>query len=159
MRFTDGVAPRNVAVPPLSVQDRVLRGSDGRVLPRPVSALDDLLAPDRLVELTQPLGEATALWPGSTPFAARHVLDYDADGAYARELAVPEHAGTHLDAPAHFARGGRRVHELPLGELVRPLVKLDVRGWVDDDASATIGRDVIEELEQRDGLIPAGLPC
>ena len=126
------------------------------MLPRPVSDLDDLLAPDRLVELTQPLGEETALWPGSTPFAARQVLDYDGDGAYARELVVPEHAGTHLDAPAHFARGGRRVHELPLGELVRPLVKLDVRAWVADDASATIGRDVIEELERRDGLVPRG---
>lgn len=121
-----------------------------------MSDLDRLLAPDRLVELTQPLGEETALWPGSTPFAARHVLDYDGDGAYARELVVPEHAGTHLDAPAHFARGGRRVHELPLGELVRPLVKLDVRAWVADDASATIGRAVIEELERRDGLVPRG---
>jgi kynurenine formamidase len=36
---------------------------------------------------------------------------------------------------------------------VRPVAKLDVRPWVGDDARATIGADVILELERRDGTI------
>jgi len=121
-----------------------------------VTDLDALLGAAHLVDLTQPLGPDTTLWPGSAPFAAAVVADYDSDGCYARELAVPEHAGTHLDAPAHFARGGARIDAIPLEALFRPLVKLDVRPWVRDDPSAVIGADVLLELEARDGAIPAG---
>jgi kynurenine formamidase len=121
-----------------------------------VTDLATLLAPDRLVDLTQPLGTGTALWPGSRPFAATTVAEYDTDGCYARELEVPEHAGTHLDAPAHFAPDGARVDAIPLGTLVRPAVKLDVRAWVNGDAAATIGAAVIHELEERDGIIEPG---
>ncbi len=118
--------------------------------------LDALLGSARLVELTQPLGPETTLWPGSTPFAADTVAGYDSDGCYARELAVPEHAGTHLDAPAHFDRNGSRVDAIPLEALVRPLVKLDVRAWVGDDPAAVVGADVVLELEARDGAIASG---
>jgi kynurenine formamidase len=99
-----------------------------------VTDLEALLAPDRLVDLTQPLGPGTALWPGSRPFTATIVADYDTHGGYARELEVPEHAG-------------------PLGALVRPAVKLDVRGFVNGDAEATIDAKAILELEARDGTI------
>jgi kynurenine formamidase len=120
-----------------------------------VTALDALLAPDRLVDLTQPLGPGTVLWPGSTPFTARVDADYDTHGGYSRELAVPEHAGTHIDAPAHFHRGGVTADGLPLGVLVRPLVKLDVRARVGDDAAYEVTAADIEEIEARDGPVPA----
>ncbi len=118
--------------------------------------LATLLAGARLVDLTQPLGPGTSLWPGSRPFAATTVADYDADGCYARELEVPEHAGTHFDAPAHFARDGARVDAIPIAALVRPAVKLDVRPWVNGEASATIDAAAIRELERRDGTIEQG---
>lgn len=117
--------------------------------------LDSVLGAARFVDLTQPLGPDTTLWPGSAPFAAAVVADYDSDGCYFRELSVPEHAGTHIDAPAHFARQGVRVDAIPLETLVRPLVKLDVRPWVRGDPSTVIGADVLLELEARDGTIPA----
>jgi kynurenine formamidase len=121
-----------------------------------VADLASLLAPERLVDLTQPLGPDTVLWPGSRPFAALTVAHHDTDGWYDRELEVPEHAGTHLDAPAHFDRDGDRVDSIPLASLVRPAVKLDVRAWVGDNADTIIGADVILELEERDGAIEAG---
>ena len=46
--------------------------------------LDTLLGAARLVDLTQPLGPDTTLWPGSAPFAAVVVADYDSDG-FARD--------------------------------------------------------------------------
>jgi len=121
-----------------------------------MSDLTTVLAGARLVDLTQPLGPATTLWPGSRPFAAVTVEDYEADGCYSRELEVPEHAGTHFDAPAHFAPAGARVDGVPPELLVRPAVKLDVRSLVGGDATATVGADAIRELEERDGLIEAG---
>jgi kynurenine formamidase len=121
-----------------------------------VTALASILAPDRLVDLTQPLGPDTVLWPGSTPFAARVEADYDTHDGYARELSVPEHAGTHLDAPAHFSRGGATADALDLPSLVRPAVKLDVRSYVGDDACYALRAATIEAIEAVDGAIPAG---
>jgi len=121
-----------------------------------MSDLATLLAGACLVDLTQPLGPATSLWPGSRPFAAATVATYDVEGCYARELDVPEHAGTHFDAPAHFDPKGDRVDAVGIESLVRPAVKLDVRPWVEGDASATIRADVVLQLEERDGPIPAG---
>jgi len=109
-----------------------------------------------LVDLTQPLGPATILWPGSRPFAAEVEADVDAGGSYARDLSLPEHAGTHLDAPIHFAPGGLAVHAIPLGALVRPAIRLDVRALVGDDPSFTLGAAEIEAFEQAEGAIPHG---
>ncbi len=123
---------------------------------RTVTTLDALLGPDKLLDLTQPLGPATILWPGSHPFAADVEGEVDTDGFYARDLSLPEHSGTHLDAPAHFARNGATVEQIPIGALVRPAVCLDVRELVGDDASFTLSAAAIAKLERRDGAIPAG---
>jgi len=118
--------------------------------------LATLLAGANLVELTQPLGPDTALWPGSRPFAATTVANYATEGSYSRELEVPEHAGTHFDAPAHFAPTGDRVDAIEIAALVRPAVKLDVRDVVNGDATVTIDAAAILELEDRDGTIEPG---
>jgi kynurenine formamidase len=118
--------------------------------------LSALLAPDRLVDLTQPLGPSTVLWPGSTPFGAVVDADYDTHGGYARTLTLPEHSGTHLDAPAHFHRGGPTTEAIPLSELVLPAVKLDVRDLVADNPAAEVPAAAIEAIEARDGRLPAG---
>jgi kynurenine formamidase len=119
-------------------------------------SLDELLAPDRLIDLTQPLGPATVLWPGSRPFATETTVDHDTHGAYARDLALPEHAGTHIDAPFHFARGGATADQLPLAALVRPAVRLDVRELVGDDPAFALAAVQVEEIERREGEIPPG---
>ena len=150
------MAPPDAPVPALPLQDRLLRRRDRRVHERltgGVTGLDELLAADRLVDLTQPLGESTILWPGSHPFEAETTVDHDAHGAYARDLALPEHAGTHIDAPAHFHRGGATADLIPLATLVRPAVRLDVRELVGDDASFALSAEDIEDLEREDGLI------
>src|ERR687895_355247 len=78
----------------------------------------------RVVDLTQPLGPATVLWPGSTPFAAVVDGEHGRDTSYHRTLTLAEHSGTHIDAPGHFAAGGRTTDELAAHDLVRPAVAL-----------------------------------
>ena len=121
-----------------------------------MTALDTLLGPDKVLDLTQPLGPATILWPGSQLFAADVEGEVDTDGFYARDLSLPEHSGTHLDAPAHFVSDGATVDEIGIGALVRPAVCLDVRELVGDDASFTLTAAMVETMEARDGQIPAG---
>jgi len=121
-----------------------------------VDSLDELLAPDRLIDLTQPLGPATVLWPGSHPFTAETTVDHATHGAYARDLALPEHAGTHIDAPIHFDRSGATTDLLPLASLVRPAVRLDVRALVGDDPTFAVSARDIQDIELGEGEIPAG---
>ncbi len=115
-----------------------------------------MLSGDRLVDLTQPLGPATVLWPGSRPFAAHVRGTVVADGHYLRDLEVPEHAGTHLDAPSHFADGGVHVDAIPVERLVRPAVVLDVRDLVGDDARFALSADEVRAIEARQGAIAPG---
>jgi kynurenine formamidase len=121
-----------------------------------VSSLDAVLARDRLVDLTQPLGPATVLWPGSAPFEAVIECDYDTYDSYSRELRLPEHSGTHIDAPAHFAHDGLTTDQIPIDALVRPAVKLDVRDRVGDNPRYELDAAAVEALEAADGRIPPG---
>ena len=120
-----------------------------------MSDLDLVLAAERLIDLTQPLGPATVLWPGSRAFVAETTVDHDTHGCYARDLELPEHAGTHVDAPAHFARDGATAELIPLDRLVRPAVRLDVRDSVGEDASYAVTAEDVSAIERRDGEIPA----
>jgi kynurenine formamidase len=110
----------------------------------------------RVVDLTQPLGPATVLWPGTTPFAADVVGEHGRDASYYRTLTLAEHSGTHIDAPGHFAAGGRMTDELAADDLVRPAVVLDVRDRCAGDPAYTLSRAEVEEAEVRDGAIPVG---
>jgi kynurenine formamidase len=110
----------------------------------------------RVVDLTQPLGPETVLWPGSRAVEARVVSRRERDGSYARVLTMPEHSGTHLDAPSHFAPGGAHADEIPVERLVAPCVVLDVREHCVSDPDFAIARQHVDEAERRDGTIAAG---
>lgn len=69
----------------------------------------------RIVDLTQILDEEIPVWPGGRPFSRETVSD--------AEICVLDYrsgagVGTHMDAPAHFVRGGRKIHELPIERCV-----------------------------------------
>lgn len=110
----------------------------------------------RVVDLTQPLGPDTILWPGTPAFEADADGTLEADGEYTRTLRLAEHSGTHLDAPAHFASNGATAAELTLAQLIRPAVRFDVRELCAGDPNFTLSRAQLEELEKDEGVIPTG---
>ncbi len=110
----------------------------------------------RVIDLTQPLGPETVLWPGSVPLEARVLSRIETEHSYARQITTPEHAGTHLDAPSHFAVGGANVDAIPAERLVAPAVVIDVQAECEADPNFAIGREHVEEAERRDGPIEAG---
>src|SRR5262252_4876019 len=59
-------------------------------------------------------------------FRAKAVASIDKDKYFAREICLPEHFGTHIDAPAHFARDLWTVDQIPPERLIAPLVVIDV---------------------------------
>src|ERR1700739_3643212 len=54
----------------------------------------------------------------SAAYQVKTVATIEKDGYFAREIALPEHFGTHIDAPAYFARGRWTGDQTPAARLV-----------------------------------------
>jgi arylformamidase len=54
-------------------------------------------------------------WPGDPPASISHALDLErGDSCTVSLLEMGAHTGTHMDAPAHFVRGGIGIDQMPL---------------------------------------------
>jgi arylformamidase len=63
-------------------------------------------------------------------FEVEVIKDFDAAGGagqIVRGVHMRLHAGSHVDAPEHFVKGGKQIHELPLEMFIGPAVVADVR--------------------------------
>ncbi len=109
-----------------------------------------------VIDLTQPLGQHTVLWPGSKPFETSLDATYGSAGMYFRSLTMPEHSGTHLDAPSHFHPEGDHVVDIPAHKLVVPAHVIDVRHLVSGDPAFTLDASHVEEFETQHGRIGPG---
>lgn len=110
----------------------------------------------KVLDLTQPLDEHTVLWPDEEPFEAIAPDEYAEDGFWSRRFSSPEHAGTHLDAPAHCVEGGATVGDIAAEQLVCPAVRIDARALCDGDAAWVLSAADVEAWEAEHGRIPAG---
>jgi kynurenine formamidase len=62
--------------------------------------------------------------------------------------------GTHVDPGAHFVEGRRFLDEIPVSEMVLPLVVIDVQRHVQADPDYCIRLDDVLEWESRHGRLP-----
>lgn len=113
-----------------------------------------------LVDLTHAFNAQTIYWPTSP---ARFKLDQLAYGPtpggffYASYMfATPEHGGTHLDAPIHFAEGGNTADQIPLTRLIAPAVVIDISAQAQADRNYVLSAADVERFEARHGRIAAG---
>src|SRR5690554_6188678 len=84
-----------------------------------------------IVDLTHPFNERTIYWPTSPTSFQLDTLSYgETPGGWfysAFAFSTPEHGGTHMDAPIHFAAGGHSVDRIPVERFIAPAVVIDVR--------------------------------
>jgi len=111
-----------------------------------------------VIDLTHNLNDYSPNWEGTaqSPFQAKELGNIDRDGYYSRIFTTQEHYGTHLDAPAHFAKGMWTVDQIPAERLVRPLVVLDVRNKVKNNPDYEISVQDVADWESEHGQIPNG---
>lgn len=113
-----------------------------------------------VVDLTYALDEKTLYWPGSpSGFQLTQLAYGDTPAGYfyaANTFATPEHGGTHLDAPIHFAAGGRTVDQIPPRQLIGPAVVIDVADSAAKDRDYLLTVADIETWERMHGVIEAG---
>ena len=112
----------------------------------------------RVIDLTHALNDKVPNWEGSaqSPYSAKELGNMERDGYFSRVLTLPEHFGTHLDAPAHFCATGWTVEQIPAERLVGPLVLLDARKQSASNADYEISTQDISTWEKTFGRIPAG---
>jgi kynurenine formamidase len=107
-----------------------------------------------VLDLTHTISDKTPTFDDTEKFTARTVDTIGQNGYFAREFSMPEHFGTHVDAPAHMASGRWTIDEVPPERLVRPLTVLDVISTVKDNADYRVSVEDIAAWEQTHGLIP-----
>lgn len=116
----------------------------------------------RLVDLTHAYNADTVFWPSTQErfkLESLHFGDTEAGYFYsANTFCLPEHGGTHLDAPIHFARGGVTAEKVPLERLIGPVVVIDVseRAAADRDYRVTPA-DVLAFEEEHGRIAPGTL--
>lgn len=118
--------------------------------------IDDLLSSARFIDLTQPLGPQTVLWSAEDQVTATTEATHERDGMYFRSLSMPEHSGTHIDAPAHFGPGQAMLDEVPIERLVARLFVADVSHLVSADPDFTFSESDLNDFEARYGKVTEG---
>lgn len=121
-------------------------------------------APDlvtaRVVDLTHPFDAETLYWPtAKTGFVFDRLSWGRTPGGFfysANAFCAPEHGGTHLDAPIHFAEGHWTADAIPVDRLLGPGVVIDVTAKVEDDRDYRLTVDDVRRFEQAHGAIPTG---
>lgn len=78
------------------------------------------------------------------------------DGFYIQKWSFGEHAGTHVDIPAHFIADAVTVDNYPAELLVGPAVVIDISAKAAEMDDATVDVADIEAWESANGPIPAG---
>ncbi len=120
------------------------------------SVVPETLAVNSILDLTHSMSEQSPTWDSSEKYTATATANYDQHGFYARELTMPEHFGTHIDAPAHYARGLWTVDQIPTERLVRPLVVINVSAQAKANPDYQLSVDDIARWEDEHGHIPQG---
>lgn len=114
----------------------------------------------RIVDLTHSFSEATLSWPSEpSGFVFKELAAGETPAGYfysAYSVSLPEHTGTHLDAPYHFSATGDANDEIPLTRLMAPAVVIDVSAQAETDRDYRLSVDDVLGHERQYGPIAAG---
>ena len=112
----------------------------------------------KVVDLTYAFDEKTIYWPTSpTTFQLNRLSYGKTEGGYfyaSNAFCTPEHGGTHLDAPIHFAEGKRTADQIPVEQLIGPAVVIDVSAKAAADPDYRLTAEDVRAWETKNGAIP-----
>src|SRR5262249_51043286 len=110
----------------------------------------------RVVDLTHTLSPAFPTFFGVAGIEIERRYTLKKDGANVNWWRVLEHAGTHIDAPFHYAENGAAIEAIPAEQLVVPLAVVDVSAQAARNADYALSRSDLTEWEARHGELPDG---
>lgn len=110
----------------------------------------------RAVDLTHPLGPDFPTYFGKPQLEIEVLNNYAEHKFNMKKWTIVEHTGTHLDTPFHFSADGAGADQIPVEQLVAPLVVVDIREKAAGDADAQVTPDDLKAWEAANGPIPEG---
>jgi kynurenine formamidase len=110
----------------------------------------------RVIDLTHTLSPAFPTFFGVPGIEIERRYRLRKDGANVNWWRVLEHAGTHLDAPLHYADNGWAIDAIPADQLVVPLVVVDVSAKTARNADYALSPQDLLDWEGIHGRLPDG---
>lgn len=110
----------------------------------------------QLIDLTHALDEKSPFWPGDDyqPFQLKTIATLEKNGVSSKSFAMPEHFGTHIDAPCHFEKGQVTVDKIADEDLFAEGVVVDMTSAAEADPDYRLTPADLLAWEQEHGPIP-----
>lgn len=98
---------------------------------------------NKWIDISQPLTNAIAHWPGDTPFLFDINFTKEQTGSVnIGKITTSLHTGTHVDAPYHFINDGEKIDELDINVFIGKCRLIDVTGHETIDAETLMAFDL-----------------
>ncbi len=118
----------------------------------------------KFVDLTHSFSPTTPVWSGFgqatfTPAydpKTRRPYTIKDDGFRTTYYRMVGQYGTHIDPPAHFAEGGKTMDQIPLKDMILPLIVLDDTPYLKKDPNHAFSVSDLKAWEKKHGKVPRG---
>ena len=123
-----------------------------------------VISSKQYVDLTQRFGPESPVWSGfgqakMTPAAdpkTHEPYTIAKDGFRATFYEMVGQYGTHVDPPAHFDENGITMDQIPLKQMILPLIVLDNTPYQSKDENHAFSITDLQRWERKNGRIPRG---
>ena len=123
-----------------------------------------LLKSRQWVDLTHSFSPTIPVWEGFGPAEFRPATDPSTGQAYSLEkdgfrstyYSLVGQYGTHIDPPAHFSAEGQTLDQIPIEQMILPMVVFDITPKLADNPAYELTVDDILEWENEHGRVPEG---
>ena len=123
-----------------------------------------VIAGKQMVDLTHSFGPDSPVWSGFGQAKMSPAADPQThepytiakDGFRATSYEMVGQYGTHVDPPAHFAETGITMDEIPLKQMILPLIVLDDTPYLAKDPNHAFSVADLKTWEKKNGRVPPG---
>ncbi|MFN2508856.1 MAG: cyclase family protein [Chthoniobacterales bacterium] len=127
-----------------------------------LARIQQILVGKKLVDLTHAFEPGIPHWSGFPDEKRETIYWYEKGrgsmgaGFFAETYTHVGQWGTHVDPPAHFAKGFRTVDQIELNEMILPLAVIDVHNEAAKNPDYTLSLERVKKWEADHGEIPEG---
>ncbi len=107
-----------------------------------------------LIDLTHTIHNDIQIYPGDPAPSINRCLTHEENYCHVDALNLGSHTGTHIDAPYHFVRDGKRIDEIPVQRFIGNGILIDVSDKVERELiDANDVEPYTSEIEKGDFVI------
>ena len=129
-----------------------------------LAAAYKIISSKQFIDLTHSFSPITPVWKGFGQANFSAAADPETGRPYTIEkdgfrtffYSLVGQYGTHIDPPAHFAPNGQTLDQIPLKQMILPLVIFDMTRMLMKDPSHALTVEDIKIWEAKHGRVPSG---